>query len=137
MVFTVVSASPSHLKFIEASEKNIMKRLSTYALMLALAAAPAFAAKNSQSLNFATPVKVGANEIPAGDCKVTWNGTGDNVQVTIAGSGKSFTIPAKLVEEKHTHKGYIVSRESGADQLQTIQLSNVSLQLEGATASGR
>jgi hypothetical protein len=114
-----------------------MKRLSTYALMLALATAPAFAAKNSQSLNFATPVKVGVNEIPAGDCKVTWNGTGDNVQVTIVANGKSFTAPAKLVEEKHTHKGYVVSREGGADQLQTIQLSNVSLQLEGATASGR
>jgi hypothetical protein len=114
-----------------------MKRLSTYALMLALATAPAFAAKNSQSLNFATPVKVGVNEIPAGDCKVTWNGTGDNVQVTIVANGKSFTAPAKLVEEKHNHKGYVVSREGGADQLQTIQLSNVSLQLEGATASGR
>jgi hypothetical protein len=114
-----------------------MKRLSTYALMLALAAAPSFAAKNSQSLNFATPVKVGANEIPAGDCKVTWNGTGDNVQVTIAQNGKSFTVPAKLIDEKHNHKGYVVSREGGTDQLQTIQLSNISLQLESATASGR
>ena len=114
-----------------------MKRFSTYALMLALAAAPAFAAKNSQSLNFATPVKVGANEIPAGDCKVTWNGTGDNIQVTFAQNGKSFTIPAKLVEEKHKNKGYVVSREGGTDQLQTIQLSDVSLQLEGASASGR
>jgi hypothetical protein len=123
--------------FIEASEENIMKRLSTYALMLALAAAPSFAAKNSQSLNFATPVKVGANEIPAGDCKVTWTGTGDNVQVTLAQNGKSFTVPAKLVDEKHNHKGYVVSREGGADQLQTIQLSNFSLQLESATASGR
>jgi protein involved in polysaccharide export with SLBB domain len=114
-----------------------MKRLSTYALMLALAAAPSFAAKNSQSLNFAAPVKVGANEIPAGDYKVTWTGTGDNVQVTIAQNRKSFTVPAKLVDEKHNHKGYVVSREGGADQLQTIQLSNVSLQLETATASGR
>jgi len=114
-----------------------MKRLSAYALLLTLAVAPAFAAKNSQSLNFATPVKVGANEIPAGDCKVTWNGTGDNVQVTLAQNGKSFTVPAKLVAEKHEHKGYVVNREGGTDQLETIQLNNLSLQLEGATASGR
>ncbi|MGA8086083.1 MAG: hypothetical protein WCA10_02180 [Terracidiphilus sp.] len=114
-----------------------MKRLFGYALMLTLTAAPALAAKNSQSLNFASPVKVGTTEIPAGDCKVTWNGTGDNVQVTLAENGKTLTIPAKLVAEKHTHKGYVVSRESGVDQLQTIQLSNVSLQFEGATASGR
>ena len=114
-----------------------MKRLFGYALMLTLISAPALAAKNSQSLNFASAVRVGSTEIPAGDVKVTWIGTGDNVQVTIVENGKNFTIPAKLVEEKHTHKGYIVSREGGADQLQTIQLSNVSLQLEGATASGR
>ncbi len=114
-----------------------MKRLFGYALMLTLTAAPAFAAKNSQSVNFAQPVKVGSTEIPAGDVKVTWNGTGDNVQVTLAENGKTLTIPAKLVEEKHTHKGYIVSRVGGSDQLETIQLSNVSLQLESATASGR
>ena len=114
-----------------------MKRLSTYALMLALAAAPSFAAKNSQTLNLATAVKVGVNDLPAGDYKVTWNGTGDKVQVTIAKDGKSFTVPAKLVDEKHTHKGYVVSREGGADQLQTIQLNNFSLQLDSATASGR
>jgi hypothetical protein len=125
------------LKFIEASEENIMKRLFGYALMLTLAAAPSFAAKNSQSVTFAAPVKVGSTEIPAGDVKVTWNGTGDNVQVTLAEGGKTLTVPAKLVEEKHTRKGYVVSRESGVDQLQTIQLSNVSLQLETATASGR
>jgi hypothetical protein len=125
------------LKFIEASEENIMKRLFGYALMVALTAAPALAAKNSQSLNFASPVKVGTTEIPAGDCKVTWIGTGDNVQVTIAENGKTLTIPAKLVAEKHSRKGYVVNREGGTDQLQVIQLSEVSLQLEGATASGR
>ena len=87
-----------------------MKRLFGYALMLTLAAAPAFAAKNSQSLNLASPVKVGTTELPAGDVKVTWTGTGENVQVTIAQNGKTLTVPAKLVEEKHNHKGYIVSR---------------------------
>jgi hypothetical protein len=125
------------LNFIEASEENIMKRLFGYALMLTLIAAPAFAAKNSQSLNFDSAVKVGTTEIPAGSCKVTWNGTGDSVQVTLAQNGKTLTVPAKLVAEKHNHKGYVVSRQNGADQLQTIQLSNVSLQFESATASGR
>ena len=114
-----------------------MKRFFGYALMLALTAAPSFAAKNSQSLSIATPLKVGSTEIPAGDTKVSWSGTGDSVQVTIAGNGKSVTIPAKLIEEKHTHKGYTVNRVAGVDQLQTIQFSNVSLQLDGPTASGQ
>jgi len=114
-----------------------MKRLFGYALMLTLTAAPALAAKNSQSVNFASPVKVGTTEIAAGDVRITWSGTGDSVQVTLAENGKTITIPAKLVEEKHSHKGYIVSRANGADQLQSIQLSNVSLQLESPTASGQ
>ena len=113
-----------------------MKRLFGYALMLALTA-PAFAAKNSQSVNFAQPVKVGSTQISAGDCRVTWNGSGDSVQVTIAQNGKTVTIPAKVVEEKHSHKGYIVNRVGGDDQLQSIQLSNISLQLESPTASGQ
>lgn len=114
-----------------------MKRLFGYALMLALATAPAFAAKNSQSFNLAQPVKVGTTEIPAGSCKVTWTGSGDAVQVTLAENGKSITVPAKLVSEKHDHKGYTVSRVSGADQLESIQLSDISLQLVSPTASGQ
>lgn len=114
-----------------------MKRLFGYAIVLALAAAPAFAAKNAQSLNFAESVKVGSTQIPAGDVKVTWTGTGDSVQVTLAENGKTVTVPAKLVQEKHDHKGYVVSRASGANQLEAIQLSNVSLQLESPSASGQ
>jgi len=114
-----------------------MNRFLGYALMVVLSVAPAFAARNSQSLSLASPVKVGATELPAGDFKVTWIGTGDSVQVTIAKNGKTLTVPAKLVAEKHSHKGYIVSREGGADRLQTIQFSEVSLQLEDATASVR
>ena len=114
-----------------------MKRLLGYALMLALATAPAFAAKNSQSVNFAQAVKVGSTEIPAGDCKVTWTGTGDSVQVTLANNGKTVTVPAKLVTEKHDHKGYTASHVGDSNQLQSIQLSNVTLQLEAPTASGQ
>jgi hypothetical protein len=124
-------------KFIEASKENLMKRLFGYALVLALAAAPAFAAKNSQSVTLAQSVKVGSTEIPAGDIKVSWTGTGDSVQVTLVENGKTITVPAKLIQEKNSHKGYTVSRTNGSDQLEAIQLSNVSLQLENATASGQ
>ena len=114
-----------------------MKRLFGYALMLTLTAAPALAAKNSQSFNLSQPVKVGSTELTAGDCKVTWTGAGDTVQVTLNNNGKSITVPAKLVAEKHDHKGYTVNRVGGAEQLETIQFSNLSLQLQGATASGQ
>ena len=114
-----------------------MKRLFGYALMLALAVAPAMAAKNSQSFNLAQNVKVGTTDIPAGNVKVTWTGTGDAVQVTLSASGKSITVPAKLVSEKNGHKGYVVSSKGGVNELQTIQLNDMSLQLQTPTASGQ
>lgn len=114
-----------------------MKRLSGYALMLALAVAPAMAAKNSQSFNLAQNVKVGTSDIPAGDVKVSWTGTGDAVQVTLLSSGKSVTVPAKLVSEKNGHKGYVVKNNGGVDELQTIQLNNLSLQLQSGTSAGQ
>jgi hypothetical protein len=122
---------------IEASEENIMKRLFGYALMLALTAAPVMAAKNSQSINLSQNVKVGTTDIPAGNVKVTWTGTGDAVQVTLTASGKTITVPAKLVAEKNGHKGYIVNNKAGVDELQTIQLNDLSLQLQSPASSGQ
>lgn len=114
-----------------------MKRLFGCALMLALAAAPAMAAKNSQSLNLAQNVKVGTADIPAGNVKVTWTGTGDAVQVTLSANGKSITVPAKMVSEKNSHKGYVVNSKGGANELETIQLNDFSLQLQSPTATGQ
>jgi hypothetical protein len=114
-----------------------MKRLFGYALMLALAAAPAMAAKNSQSFNLGQNVKVGTTDIPAGNVKVSWTGTGDAVQVTLSSNGKSITVPAKLVSEKNGHKGYVVSNKGGVDELQTIELNDLSLKLQSGTSSGQ
>lgn len=113
-----------------------MKRLLVSALMLALGVAPAMAAKNSQSINLSQDVKVGTTNIPAGDVKVTWTGTGDAVQVTLVANGKSITVPAKLVAEKNGRKGYTVSSKNGVDELQTIQLNKLSLQLQSPASSG-
>jgi len=114
-----------------------MKRLFGYALMFALAAAPAMAAKNSQSFNLGQNVKVGTTDIPAGNVKVSWTGTGDAVQVTLSSNGKSITVPAKLVSEKNGHKGYVVSNKGGVDELQTIELNDLSLKLQSGTSSGQ
>jgi hypothetical protein len=114
-----------------------MKRLFGCALMLALAVAPALAAKNSQSISLASPVKVGTTNFAAGDCKVTWTGAGDTVQVTLDEHGKSITVPAKLVTEKNGHKGYTVNSQGGSEQLETIQLNNVTLRLVSPMASGQ
>ena len=63
-------------KSFEAYEENHMKRFLGYAAVLALLSAPAFAAKNSETINISEPVTVGATQLPAADYKVTWTGTG-------------------------------------------------------------
>jgi hypothetical protein len=115
-----------------------MKRFLGSALILALLSIPAFAGSNSQTLILAHTVKAGATELPAGDYKVSWTGTGNSVQVTIAGRGIApVTLTAKLVEQKHDHAGVITNSVSGTSVLQTIELSKVSLIVQDSTAGGQ
>lgn len=121
----------------EAFEEKHMKRFFGFALMLVLLSVPAFAAKNSQNVSITDPIKVGSTQLPAGDYKVSWTGTGSSVQVTIEEKGKaSVTVPAKIVEAKNGHVALLTNSVGGANVLETIQLNNLSIIFAGATASG-
>jgi hypothetical protein len=121
-----------------AFEEIQVKRFFGFALLVVLFSAPAFAARNSQTVNLSENVKVGSTQIPAGNYKVTWTGSGSDAQVTLAQGGKTFvTVPAKVVGEKHDHSAITVSTRDGADVLETIDLNNVSLVLEGSPTSGQ
>jgi hypothetical protein len=114
-----------------------MKRIFGYAIVLASLSIPAFAAKNSQTVAIDTPVKVGTTELPAGNYKVTWTGTGSTAQVTIAQKGKaSVTAPAKLTEQKNNQPSITTNTVNGATILQSIQLNNVTLSLASAATTG-
>jgi len=121
-----------------AFEEIQMKRFFGFALLLVLFSVPAFAARNSQTVNLSENVKVGSTQIPAGTYKVTWTGSGSDAQVTLAQGGKTFvTVPAKVVEEKHNLSGFTVNTRDGVGVLETIELNNVSLVLEGSPTSGQ
>ena len=114
-----------------------MKRFFGYALVLASLSIPAFAAKNSQNVTLNQPVKVGTSQLPAGSYKVTWNGTGSAVQVTLEQKGKaSVTVPAKAVQEKNGHVAVQTNSVGGVDVLEAIQLDNLTLTFTGGSASG-
>lgn len=115
-----------------------MKRSLGLALAVALFVAPAFAAKNEQNVKLPVTVKVGATQLPAGEYKVSWTGSGESVQVTIAQKGgASVTVPAKAVASKNAHNSVTTSSATGADVLQSIALNNVNLVLESAPAQGQ
>ena len=115
-----------------------MKRFFGFAMLLALLSVPAFAAKNSQTVNLAEAVTIGSTQIPAGDCKVTWTGTGADAQVSLLRDGKTLvTVPAKVVDQKHDNNGVTTNTQGGANVLVTINLAKVSLVLGSEPVSGQ
>jgi hypothetical protein len=102
--------------------------------------APAFAAKTSQTVNFPDAVTVGSTQLPAGDYKVTWDGTGSNVQITLEQKGASHpasaTVTAKVVEQKHNNNSFTVDSKGGVNTLEGLQFSKFDVVLSGATAHG-
>ncbi len=66
-----------------------------------LLATGAFAANNANkgSLNVFDPVTVNGHQLATGEYKLTWAGTGPNVELMILSQGKVVaTVPARLVE---------------------------------------
>lgn len=115
-----------------------MKSFLRLALIAGLAVAPAYAAKNSETVNFPSPVKVGSTQFSAGSCTITWTGTGSNAQLTLVQKGVSpITVPAKLVDEKHDRPTVITDSSTGVAVLQTIELKKIKLSVENSTAAGQ
>jgi hypothetical protein len=110
-----------------------MKRFLGYALIVAMLAIPAFAAKNSKKVTLTADVKVGSTELKAGDYVVTWTGDGKDVQVTIAQKrGATVTVPATVVEAKNDHVGALIVTLNGSNTLKTILLDDRNLVLAEA-----
>jgi opacity protein-like surface antigen len=113
-----------------------MKRFFVVATMLVLLSAPAFAGKNSQTVNVPTALKAGSVELTPGDYNVTWTGSGSEVQVTFTRNRKAIvTLPAKLVDQSNKNEGLNTSTESGVEVLQAIRMSNMTLILESSPSS--
>ena len=114
-----------------------MKRFFGIALTLVLFAAPAFAGMKPQTVTIPRTVQIGSTQLPAGDYKLTWTGSGSNVQVTLTQNEKTIvTFSAKAVEGKN-EPGVETLTDGGVNILETIQLRTVSLVLENATHSGQ
>ena len=124
-------------KSLEAEEEIHMKRFLGYAAMLALLSAPAFAAKNSENITISNPVTVGTTQVPAASYKVAWTSTGSNSQVTLTHGKSVFTLPAKVVEQKNNVSSVLTQTKDGANVLEGINLSNVTVTFTSVPSSGQ
>ena len=121
----------------EATEEIHMKRFFGFALTLVLFAAPAFAGTKPQTVIIPQKVQIGSTQLPAGDYKLTWTGSGSSVQVTLTQNEKAVvTFSAKAIEGKY-EPGVETMTDGGVTVLETIQLRTVSLVLENASHSGQ
>jgi hypothetical protein len=118
-----------------------MKRVLGCALILGLLSVPGFAASNSKNVNFPEKLTVGTTQLPAGDYKVTWTGTGPTVQVSLEQKNVTHpltaTVPAQLVEVQNGHTGLTINNNNGVSTLEQIQLNKINLVLAGAPAQGQ
>ena len=117
-----------------------MKKISVVVTVFALLAVAAFAADSGTGkIHLDSAVKVGSEQIPAGDYKVSWTGTGDNAQVTLVQGKVSATTAAKVVDAKRRADAVVTKSDNGARVLTEIQFQNQTLVLNQAdvAAAGR
>ena len=120
-----------------------MKYLAIVALMLMIPAAVFAAPKNSANITFDAPVTVNGTQVPAGEYRVEWQGTGTSVQANILQGKKVVaSAPATLINGKTQYQGAVETRkaDNNSNILEAIDWSNRSLrfdqQNDGSTSSG-
>ncbi len=114
-----------------------MKRFVGYAAVLALLSAPAFAAKNSYTVNISEPVTVGTTQLPAAEYHISWTGTGSSAQVTLASGKSTVTVPAKVVDQKNAVNSVLTGTKGGSNVLEGINLNKVTLVFTPSPNSGQ
>lgn len=110
-----------------------MNRLFVLVAMLALIVSPAFASTKSESVNIAQPVMFGSTQLAPGLYKVTWDGSGPMVHVTLASHKTTATADAKLVNAENRQNGVVFTTQGSAKILNEIDLRHVSLLLQNTT----
>jgi len=117
-----------------------MKKISVFVTFFALMAVAAFAADSGTGkIHLDSAVKLGSDQLPAGDYKVSWTGSGDNAQVTLTQGKVKATTNARVVAERRTTDAVGTKTENGSRYLTEIQFRDATLVLTPAasTTAGR
>ena len=97
------------------------------------------AAKDTQTIYLATPVRAGNAELPRGICEVSWNAaSGSRVRLTIkTEDGKTLTVSARLVEGKQDTTGVVTSDINGVAYLQELHTKNARFVIQNRTEGSK
>ena len=117
-----------------------MKRFSFLAIILALFTLPAFAGNKAETVTLGTDSVVAGKKLPAGEYKMTYTGTGSNVQVelvqkTVPRPVKA-TFNATFTPKKNAYVTVTVDNKGGVDTLESIQSHAGDLTPASTTSTG-
>lgn len=114
-----------------------MKKLLGCTLAFALLTTPLFAAKTA-TVTIPEAVTVGAKQIAAGEYKLSYDGSGTAVKVTLAKHGASpIVLDAKLVTAEKGRTSVTFDTVNGARVLEQIELSSGTLIFETTQTAGQ
>lgn len=103
---------------------NVSKISKTLLPALALLlATSAFAANkaNKGSIELEQPATIAGHQLAPGEYKLTWGGTGSNVELMILSHGKLVaTVPAQLIELSQPERNDAIESSTNADGSQTL-----------------
>ena len=96
------------------------------------------ASKNSGNVTFSETVTINGAQVPPGEYRVEWKGTGASVEATILRAGKVVaSSPATIVTGKTNVDGAFEAREgeNNSHTLDAIYWTNTSLRFNQASTS--
>jgi hypothetical protein len=107
-------------------------------LAMVFASTP-MAAKDTQTIYLATPVRAGNADLPRGICEVSWNAeSGSRVRLTIkTEDDKSFAVSARMVEGKQETTGVVTSVINGVTYLQELHIKNARFVIQNRTEGSK
>ncbi len=92
-----------------------------FVLCFVLAAAISTFAAETARFSLSSPMQVAGQKLPAGDYKISWTGTGDNVDVKFTSGKKvSVSVKAKMVETPTANVEF--SRSTSGDKITMFYL---------------
>jgi hypothetical protein len=115
-----------------------MKYMAIVALALMTPVALLAAPKNSANVTFSETITVDGTQLPPGNYRVEWQGTGASVEASILQAGKVLaSSPATLVIERTNLNGAFETKEgvNNSHILQAIDWSDRSLRFDQGNAS--
>lgn len=110
-----------------------MRRFASLMILLTMVTAAALAGDGgSGKIRLDSAVKVGSTELPAGEYKVAWTGTGDNAQVTLTQGKTKATATAQVLGVRRNADAFATKNENGSRVLTEIQFRDTTLVLHVA-----